>query len=75
MSSQQAMFIVTDSGDGFDPSSLPDPTNPANLARVSGRGVLLMRAFMDEIFYNSIGNGVTLVKRRQAGSGRPASGA
>jgi anti-sigma regulatory factor (Ser/Thr protein kinase) len=47
---------------GFDPSLLPDATDPTNLEKASGRGVLLMRMLMDEVFYNSTGNEVTLVK-------------
>jgi CheY-like chemotaxis protein/anti-sigma regulatory factor (Ser/Thr protein kinase) len=59
----EAVFTIRDEGPGFDPSSLPDPTDPANLERVSGRGLLLIRAFMDGVSYNSQGNEVTLVKR------------
>ncbi len=40
--------VVGDEGDGFDLSSLPDPLAPENLLRQSGRGLLLIRAFMDE---------------------------
>lgn len=61
-----ARFEVADEGPGFDVSQLPDPTDPANLERPSGRGVLFMRTFMDEVRYNSIGNAVTLVKVREA---------
>lgn len=39
---------VGDEGEGFDMSSLPDPTSPENLLRQSGRGLLLIRAFMDD---------------------------
>ncbi len=67
LSRQQAAIVVRDEGEGFDPSQLPDPTDPANLERASGRGVLLMRTFMDEVIYNAVGNEVTLVKR-----GRPS---
>jgi CheY-like chemotaxis protein len=59
----EAAFVIRDEGPGFDPTGLPDPRDPANLARVSGRGVLLMRAFMDEVRFNERGNEVTLVKR------------
>jgi CheY-like chemotaxis protein len=62
----QASFTVADEGPGFDPAELPDPTEPTNLEKLSGRGVLLMRTFMDEVIYNDIGNAVTLVKRRSA---------
>lgn len=56
-------FTVRDQGPGFDPSKLPDPTDPANLEKVSGRGLLLMKTFMDEVSFNSTGNQVTMVKR------------
>ncbi|MEO8494594.1 MAG: response regulator [Planctomycetota bacterium] len=57
-------FIIRDEGPGFDPRDLPDPTAPTNLEKVSGRGLLLMRTFMDEVAYNDEGNQVTLIKRR-----------
>ena len=59
----RATFVVRDEGAGFDPDMLPDPTDPANLARPHGRGVLLIRTFMDEVIYNDLGNEVTLIKR------------
>lgn len=58
-----AEFIIRDEGPGFDPKSVPDPTDPEFLERPSGRGMLLMRSFMDEIEYNATGNQVTLRKR------------
>jgi DNA-binding NarL/FixJ family response regulator len=61
-----ASFIIRDEGDGFDVSSLPDPTDPAFLERPSGRGLLLIRAFMDEVAYNEKGNQLTMVKKRDA---------
>lgn len=60
---KRARFVVSDEGPGFDPDSLPDPTDPANLARPYGRGVLLIRTFMDEVAYNEVGNQVTMIKR------------
>jgi serine/threonine-protein kinase RsbW len=41
-------IIIADEGEGFDPSSIPDPLAHENLLRQSGRGLLLMRAFVDE---------------------------
>jgi serine/threonine-protein kinase RsbW len=41
-------IVVGDEGEGFDPSTVPDPLAPHNLLRGSGRGVMLMQAFMDE---------------------------
>lgn len=58
-----AKFVIRDEGPGFDPDDLPDPTDPANLEKACGRGVLLMRSFMDEVSYNDTGNCVTLVKK------------
>ena len=40
---------IKDEGPGFDPGSVPDPTDPANLMKTSGRGIFLMRTFMDNI--------------------------
>lgn len=60
-----ATFVITDEGPGFDPSGLPDPTDPANLDRPCGRGLLLMQTFMDQVAYSARGNQVTLVKHRK----------
>jgi CheY-like chemotaxis protein/anti-sigma regulatory factor (Ser/Thr protein kinase) len=61
---QEAVFVVRDEGEGFDPELLPDPTDPANLGRVSGRGLLLIQTFMDRVEHNERGNQITMVKRR-----------
>ena len=61
-----AVFVIRDEGPGFDPTSLPDPTDPANLEKVSGRGILLMQAFMDRVDFNARGNEVTMVKHSRA---------
>lgn len=60
-------YTIEDEGPGFDPSSLPDPTDPANLEKPCGRGLLLMRTFMDDIEYNEKGNRVVMTKKVQAG--------
>ncbi|MEK6260230.1 MAG: response regulator [Planctomycetota bacterium] len=62
----EAEFCIRDEGPGFDRSSLPDPTDPANLERPCGRGLLLMQTFMDEVKYNASGNEVTMIKRRKS---------
>lgn len=64
MGRDQATLIVTDQGPGFDPSVLPDPTDPRNLENIRGRGILLIRTFMDEVFFNKFGNEITMIKRR-----------
>ncbi|WP_010586700.1 response regulator [Schlesneria paludicola] len=62
--SEETRYIIRDGGNGFDVSKLPDPTDPENISRPSGRGVMLMHAFMDSVVYNDRGNEVTLVKKR-----------
>ncbi len=59
-----AKYVIRDEGRGFDPSKLRNPTDPENLERPCGRGLLLMQTFMDEVRFNSTGNQVSLVKRR-----------
>jgi len=61
---ESVMYQIEDQGKGFDIASLPDPTTPVNIERPSGRGILMMRTFMDEVTYNSTGNRVTLIKNR-----------
>ncbi len=63
LTGQEAVFVVRDEGEGFDPELLPDPTDPANLERVSGRGLLLIQTFMDRVEHNERGNQITMVKR------------
>jgi CheY-like chemotaxis protein/anti-sigma regulatory factor (Ser/Thr protein kinase) len=60
----EASYVVRDEGPGFDPHALPDPTDPSNLERCYGRGLLLIRTFMDEVYHNETGNEITLIKRR-----------
>jgi CheY-like chemotaxis protein len=62
-STAEAVYVVRDEGPGFDPSLLPDPTDPSNLEKVHGRGLLLIRTFMDEVYHNEKGNEITMIKR------------
>ena len=55
---------VADDGPGFDPRCVPDPTSPSRLSLPNGRGIMLMRAYMDEVTYNDKGNEIRLVKRK-----------
>jgi hypothetical protein len=61
-----ALFIIRDEGRGFDPDRLPLPTDPAGLEQASGRGLLLIRSFMDEVAFNSSGNQIAMFKRRDS---------
>jgi serine/threonine-protein kinase RsbW len=53
---------VKDQGEGFDPASVPDPTDPANLMKASGRGMFLIRSFMDEAQWFTAPEGGTIVR-------------
>jgi CheY-like chemotaxis protein/anti-sigma regulatory factor (Ser/Thr protein kinase) len=61
-SSGTVEYVVLDEGPGFDPGSLPEPTNAENLLNVSGRGIMLMRTFMDDVIFNDRGNQVIMRK-------------
>jgi serine/threonine-protein kinase RsbW len=52
---------VEDEGEGFDPSEIPDPTDPENLLRPSGRGIFYMRQFMSSVEFGSTPAGGTAV--------------
>ncbi|MFP5277964.1 MAG: ATP-binding protein [Acidobacteriota bacterium] len=62
------VFVITDQGKGVDPEELPDPLAPENLLRGSGRGIFLIRSFMDEVRFKQLhpGTELTLVKRLAA---------
>ena len=63
LSPKEASFTVEDEGKGFNVQDIPDPRDPANLFKSSGRGVLLIYNIMDEVEYNAQGNRVKMVKR------------
>jgi len=58
------IFVLTDQGKGLDPDTLPDPLAPENLLRGTGRGIFLIRSFMDEVHFRQLhpGTELTLVK-------------
>lgn len=60
---KEARFTIEDEGEGFDVNSIPDPLDPQNLFKSSGRGVLFIYNIMDEVKYNERGNRLTMVKR------------
>lgn len=58
---------VRDFGTGFAPEDIPDPTDPENLLKANGRGILFMRSFMDEVKWENPADGgvmVTMLKKR-----------
>ncbi len=57
---------IRDEGSGFAADNVPDPLSPENILRGSGRGIFLMRSFMDEVHFRQLSPGteLTLVKHR-----------
>jgi serine/threonine-protein kinase RsbW len=53
-------WTITDEGEGFDYSSLPDPTAPENLENLTGRGVFIIKHLADQCIFNKKGNEVEL---------------
>ncbi len=64
--SSSAAFEVEDQGPGFDPAKVPDPTVDENLEIPSGRGVMLIKAYMTEVEYLPPGNRLRMVYRKPA---------
>jgi len=58
-------LTVTDEGSGFSPECLPNPTREENLEKPCGRGVMLIKAYMDHVEYNDRGNQVRMVKENK----------
>jgi serine/threonine-protein kinase RsbW len=65
ISPKEARFTVEDEGEGFDVNAIPDPLDPENLFKTSGRGVLLIHNIMDEVRYNKRGNRLEMIKRTE----------
>lgn len=55
-------FTITDQGNGFNPNDLPDPTDPESWLKLSGRGILFIRSYMDEVNWNDVGNVIVMTK-------------
>lgn len=64
VTAQRFDIRIEDEGPGFNPSDVPDPTDPGNIERPCGRGLLLINGFMDEVRYHGRGNVVVMTKLR-----------
>jgi len=62
---QAVEITVTDEGRGYDPNAIPDPTAEENLKIPSGRGLAMMRAFMDDVQVNEKGNEVKMIRAKR----------
>lgn len=60
INNKRLVFTVSDEGEGFDFSHLPDPTDPENIEKLTGRGVYIMKKLADQCIFNSRGNEVEL---------------
>jgi serine/threonine-protein kinase RsbW len=59
---ERVSIVIRDQGAGFDPGAVPDPTRPENLDAEHGRGILMMKTFMDEVYFAKGGTEVHMVK-------------
>lgn len=64
-SDQHICIQISDDGPGFNPDKIVDPRAPENLQKVSGRGLLLIKNFMDQVAHNQTGNQITMTKLRR----------
>ncbi|WP_446743484.1 ATP-binding protein [Silvibacterium acidisoli] len=70
----EALVIrISDQGKGLDPSTLPDPLAPENLLRGSGRGIFLIRSFMDEVHFKQLHPGTELTLIKHLGAAQTGS--
>lgn len=67
LNGERVKFVIRDEGPGFNHQKVLDPTADDQIDRVGGRGLLLIRSFMDEVSYNRRGNELTLQKFTSAG--------
>jgi serine/threonine-protein kinase RsbW len=66
-SDRNLVVSVRDQGEGLDVQKIPDPLAPENLLKQSGRGIFLMRAFMDEVQVNSSSSGTEIILIKNLG--------
>ncbi len=64
MTRDLAQFVIRDEGPGFDSSLIPNAGDPDSFREGVGRGLVLIKTFMDEVIFNEAGNQITLIKRR-----------
>jgi serine/threonine-protein kinase RsbW len=66
------VITVSDEGKGLNPESIPDPLAPENLLKQSGRGIFLIRAFMDEVRIRSLERGTEVIMIKNVHGGNAA---
>jgi CheY-like chemotaxis protein len=68
LDSTAARFVVGDDGGGFDTTLFDRPVDADDLSRIGGRGLVLIRTFMDEVCFNSSGSQISMIKYRSPAS-------
>ena len=63
LAAEEITIVIEDQGEGFKPEDVPDPTDDENLENPGGRGIMLIRSFMNAVAYNDRGNRLTMVKK------------
>ena len=64
LSQEQVKYVIQDEGNGFDWSQMPKSFEDHEILANHGRGLLLIQAFMDDVYFNDKGNCITLIKKR-----------
>lgn len=62
LTTEQITIVIEDQGEGFKVEEVPDPTDDDNLDKPGGRGIMLIRSFMNAVSYNDRGNQLTMTK-------------
>ena len=63
LTAEEITVVIEDQGEGFKPEDVPDPTDDENLENPGGRGIMLIRSFMNGVAYNDRGNRLTMIKK------------
>ncbi len=66
VSDQRLHVVVQDEGEGFDPGDVPDPTDEDHIDQPGGRGLMLMRAYLDFVEYSDGGRRITMERERNS---------
>lgn len=69
VSRDAAEIVIEDEGPGFDRSRVPDPTDETNLEKLTGRGILLIEAYMTTVEYSKGGRRVRLIRKNATPAG------
>ena len=63
LTADEITVVIEDQGEGFKLADVPDPTEDENLENPGGRGIMLIRSFMNGVAYNDRGNRLTMIKK------------